>query len=438
MPGRRTTRYRDRGQGALFQRCDRQRGCPPMETVTDPDGTTRRVRPEHRCRGMWIGQLDLGFVDGKRYRPTVSARTKQEASRKLEELRKQVKRAPGQKLPPRTLTVERWLRHWLDEVIEVRPKTRQGYRSIIDNWLIPGLGRIRLQRLAVEDVRGLYRWMEEREAKGSRPMAHRTGRKALADAVREGKIETNPFALVSTPSGAGGKRQGHTVESARKILTAAGDDRLESRWWMGLLTGKRQGECLGVTWDQLDLVAGVVDVQWQLQRLSFEHGCGGTCGRKRGGNCPARWLRVPDGFEHRVLEGGFALIRPKSAASEQPVPLVPSLVDAFARRQEQYEQERANYAVDHGLVHCRPDGRPIDQSADLAAWKALEQRADVPTLGLHAARHTLATHLLELGVAEHVSQEILGHTDAEVTRGYQHVDLTLARDALSQVERRLL
>lgn len=48
---------------------------------------------------------------------------------------------------------------------------------------------------------------------------------------------------------------------------------------------------------------------------------------------------------------------------------------------------------------------------------------------VHDGRHTAATHLLAQGVRLEVVQEILGHSDIRVTRGYSHVASEMARAA---------
>lgn len=48
-------------------------------------------------------------------------------------------------------------------------------------------------------------------------------------------------------------------------------------------------------------------------------------------------------------------------------------------------------------------------------------------------RHSAATIMLELGVALAVVQEILGHSDIRITRGYSHVSSRLAEDATERI-----
>jgi integrase len=58
------------------------------------------------------------------------------------------------------------------------------------------------------------------------------------------------------------------------------------------------------------------------------------------------------------------------------------------------------------------------------------QRAGVPALRLHDARHTYATWLLEQGESPKVVQTLLGHSNITITLGiYSHVSLELEKRA---------
>jgi integrase len=84
---------------------------------------------------------------------------------------------------------------------------------------------------------------------------------------------------------------------------------------------------------------------------------------------------------------------------------------------------------DQGFVFCRPDGRPIDPRDDWDEWADILKAAGLAHRGVHAARHTAATLLLDQGVALAVVQEMLGHSDIRITRGYTHVSSPLTVEA---------
>jgi len=219
-----------------------------------------------------------------------------------------------------------------------------------------------------------------------------------------------------------------------------------SRWAAALLTGARQGELLGL---ELDRVTDRLDLSWQLQRLTWSHGCSprdpetARCGRTRGTDCPDRFLRAPEDHEHRHLTGGLWLSRPKSRAGWRDIPLVEPLRSIIERRLAVSAQEpnphgllwTAERKKDPYVEELRPlDGSPIDPAKDNYAWHRLLAAAGVRDARLHDARHTTADLLLEAGVSEPVIMEILGQSTLSVMRGYlSRGNHALLGDALSKV-----
>ncbi len=56
-----------------------------------------------------------------------------------------------------------------------------------------------------------------------------------------------------------------TAEQVRSFLKAPQADRFHALYVLAVTTGMRQGEILGLTWDNADLEAGTVRVYQQLQ-----------------------------------------------------------------------------------------------------------------------------------------------------------------------------
>ena len=63
--------------------------------------------------------------------------------------------------------------------------------------------------------------------------------------------------------------------------------------------------------------------------------------------------------------------------------------------------------------------------------------AGISHAGTHTMRHSAATIALDQGVALAVVQEMLGHSDIRVTRGYTHVSSLLVQDAAARLGRAL-
>jgi integrase len=86
---------------------------------------------------------------------------------------------------------------------------------------------------------------------------------------------------------------------------------------------------------------------------------------------------------------------------------------------------------------CRLLERPLDPRADWQQWADILAAAGIPHAGTHAMRHSAAAIGLDEGTALAVVQELLGHSDIRVTRGYTHVSSALAADGAERIGRAL-
>lgn len=66
---------------------------------------------------------------------------------------------------------------------------------------------------------------------------------------------------------------------------------------------------------------------------------------------------------------------------------------------------------------------------------AARTKAKLPGVRLHDLRHTFATLLGDLGVAEGVIGALLGHVPSNVTQHYARATLPAMREAVEQLEK---
>lgn len=379
----------------------------------------------------WVAMLELPSSDPtKRRRKSASADTEEAATKKLRDLRKELHKNGD--LPTNSQTFASWLNVWFTTIAlkKIRPKTAATYRTLIEQHIIPTIGKTQLEKLTPAHIRRVADAIEAKGLSSTTAMqAHRIMAVALKYAEREGRVMKNVANLTDAPRRAARNLTVLTATDAVKVLRIVSGappwqiDPIASRWWAAFLTGARQGELLGL---ELDRVGDDLDLSWQLQRVAWEHGCKTKCGRKRAAECPDRKITFPPDWEHRHLTGGLYLSRPKSSAGYRVIPLVEPLRTILERH------IAASPPNHYGLVWT-VNGSPIDPSRDNAAWHAALANAGVPDARLHDARHTTASLLLEANVPEPIIMKILGHNSYAVTRNYQSVDRRQLSDAMTSI-----
>lgn len=339
--------------------------------------------------GRWVGVVDLGWVGGKRVRKTVTAPTLRELRPKFKRLQQQIDSG----VLPDEASVEQWMTHWLDTIAakEVRPSTLRTYRGYTTGWIIPHLGNRRLDKLRPEHIRALHQAMEDAgRSDATRRQVHAILQRALKVAEREDRLLSNPATKVQAPKVGTGTHGWLELAEAHKVLGVLDSPGVEgSRWVVALLAGLRQGEALGLTWENVDLEDRVIYVRQAAQRIP----------RK-----------------------GIVLGPPKSKTAIRAVPMVMPVYRALSAMPSR-----------EGFVWGGE--KPRDPRADWQAWVDLLALAGVDRKPLHAARATTASLLDEAGVSETTIKEIMGHAQVMTTqRHYLKSGATRHREAMAALD----
>jgi integrase len=430
--------------------------------------------------GLWHGWVSMGVRnDGKPDRRHRQGRTRADVTAKVRQLEAQ--RDAGRPLRPgRAPTVGEWLSVYFDTVCErlvssgtMAPRTLEDYRSKARLWIIPSIGRHRLDRLLPEHLDAAYSQMYAQGLSSSTVLkVHRILSRALTVAVRRDKVARNVAQLIDAPAPADSEITPFTQTEARAIIDTARHRRNGARWLVALALGLRQGEALGLRWSYLDLDTGVIKAWSQVQRSRWQHGCSDAKA------CGARWHRAPckescrihrhspeceatcKRRDHRCpratcdprtctgharhcpsRRGGGVEFRPRKGKRRLTLQCPPELLPLL--RAHRTDQARERLAAgerwqDHDLVFTTFKGLPIDRTDDWREWHAVLRLAGVRPGRLHDARHTAGTLLIEQGVHLRVVQEILGHTRITTTERYTHVASPQVRDATERIGRALL
>jgi hypothetical protein len=107
---------------------------------------------QRKSDGRWVGQAYVLMTDGSRKRRSVYGETWDEAHNKLVEIKAESQR--GIPLPDRAWKLAECLPYWLASyTTDLRPKTAEGYESVVRLHLVPALGTKRLDALQVQHVK---------------------------------------------------------------------------------------------------------------------------------------------------------------------------------------------------------------------------------------------------------------------------------------------
>ncbi len=383
--------------------------------------------------GKWRGATDAGFTaTGGRKRVTVTGRTEAEAKRLLRDKVAQVR--AGEVVMSPTTTVKAWADTWLPlKQTRLSPKGYSALRGPIAKWVIPTIGQRRLTALTPADVRAVEKVQREAGLKGTTCAATQRGLfNLLRAAIAEGHNVPTRVLMTPMPVTSGSDRKPLSVPEALAVLAVASELPHGTRWAVALLTGMRQAECLGLTWDAVDFDNERVVVEWQLQRIPY------LDKRDR-----SKGFRIPHEYECRHVYKAWHLVRPKSKAGFREYPLLPAVEGVGPVVAEALRGWRMVAPPNPlNLVWPNVHGRPADSKQDLEEWHALQGGAGIghPAgryFHVHECRNVTATQLRGAGVDGKTITSLLGHTTLSTSEGYMEVDAAEKRRALEHVARML-
>lgn len=397
---------------------------------------------EDKARGRWVGSIELGWTArGTRRRKRVVGSSEREVRAKIRELLRNAEadEAPAVGGKP---TIRTWAEQWLTITqTRLRPTTWATNRSAVRVWIVPTIGHKRLDTLTPGDIRAVtHAILAAGRTTATAQRAQVVLERMLREAIIEGHNVPQRVLMVEGPAAGEHDRDAIPLIDAHDILAVVARRPDASRWVAAFLQGMRPAECLGLTWDSVDLErtiltpagdeipAPTIDVSWQLKALPYN-----TPHNRQSG------FRVPHGYVARQLDGAWHLVRPKTAKGRRIIPLVPWMATALTTWRAICPESP------HDLVWPRLDGRPMTDALDRAAWVVIQDAAQVARVdgttgrryALYEARHTTATLLREAGVDDQTITAIMGHASILSTRAYLHTSTTRTRAALDGLADRL-
>lgn len=348
------------------------------------------IRKSSKRPGLWEARFSLGYdQNGKHLRRSIYGKSRAEVQARLAEL--QLAAGKGQLPDPNSMSLKQYLELWLNDVARPRlsPTTVNRHESLIRLHIAPHIGMVQLQKLQPMHISHLMGSLSGKgESLWTQKMALTLLHNALRHAVRLKLLSSNPCSELPKAKPLEREMTIITEEEARRLLQKNTGHKNFALLALALGTGMRQGELLGLQWENVDLDKGIVHVRHSLAQVN----------------------------------GQFILKAPKSKTSRRSLRVPAFALDALK-----------NHPRNGPVVFCTSTGGYISKSnltrRDLRDWLAA---AGITGLRFHDLRHTHASHLLMHGQSIKAVSQRLGHSNVELTlRVYCHL-LPGADDALAQ------
>ncbi len=345
----------------------------------------------------------IDFYDqhgSRRWHTMPKGATRKEAHEKMGELLKNIRRGdyvPPGKIPAFSSVADAWLE---SKGQTVRGSTHGSYDGHVKNHLKPFFGDFRIDHINF-DLIEKYK-THALEAGTSIPTLKKiltTLGGIMKHAVRMRLIEHRPE--IEKPRGASLHEDRHELAilkptEIRALIENADGQRDRILFTTAVMTGMRQGELLGLTWEDIDWMN-----RQALVRRSYNHG---------------------------------TLYEPKTRTSRRRIDLAPELV------RDLKAWKIACPISTHNLVFPTPEGE--HEKAENTLYRrffAALRRAGLPEIRFHALRHTFASLLIDQGENIKYVQTQLGHASIQMTIDvYGHLMKDTNRGAAAKLGRAVL
>ncbi len=228
-----------------------------------------------RKNGKWEARVTVGTDPGtgKPIRRSIYGNTQAEVRKQmiavLRELDKNTYQAPEK------VTVAQWMEEWLSTFCanKVKPLTLQSYQGIIKNHIIPAIGSLRLQAVKGTYIQRLYNSMTAADLSGKTiKNVSAVLHKAFGVAMKQGIIAANPCGAAELPKAEHKEIHPLTDNEIPSFLSAIDASPMRNAYALCLFAGLREGECLGLSWGQVDFEKGRITVSQQLQKEKTKGG----------------------------------------------------------------------------------------------------------------------------------------------------------------------
>lgn len=350
-------------------------------------------------------QVYLGIdpITGKAKKTTKQGfKTKKEASLELARLKLDAQKGLSQ-FNKKDYSYKELFDLWNEShSLSIKESTQSSIDAIFNRRILPIFGKMKVNKITVIHCqRAINRWSEAyRSYKDIRTYFGMV----MNYAVNLGLIGFNPMERVITPNlqvkGRTKTGKYFNVGELRKFLEYAEiecDLKMYTFFRLISFTGMRKGECLALTWDDINFFTGEVSI-----------------------NKTVYWIN-----------GRYVVSEPKTKTSNRTIDLDQKTIETLKRwKNEQNrlllslgvgQQGNKNNLVFNKLTKNR-EHEYINNSIPNRELKKITDKYNLTPITIHGFRHTHCSLLFEAGLDVKAVQDRVGHSDVQTTlQIYTHV-----------------
>ncbi len=352
-------------------------------------------------------------MTGKRLRVQKAVKniTKKEAEKILRNML--IEAEQGLLIDSNNITVEQHILRWEEDVVKpLRARsTARAYETYIHQYIIPGIGKIKLQSLSTYTVQQFYNeFMKSPTIRGtsrsprSLRKLHMVLRASLEMAVDYELIKKNPAAKAKLPKCNKYKGEVYTIEEINELINLSVGTNVEMPVLLALALGARRGELLALTWDDLNFATSEVTICKSLGQI----------------------------------KGEVFVKTPKTESSVRTISIPNNVLQQLKKHRHEQLKFKLKFGreyVDRKLILCKDNGDYLKLDALSNRFAKFMKKTGMRHLRFHDLRHLHATMLLSLGIPAKIAQERLGHQSISTTLDiYSHVLKEDEQKAVRQID----
>lgn len=341
--------------------------------------------------------IDLGRDNfGKRKQRWFSGyNTKKEAERELPRLL--VKIQDGELLDINKSTLEQISLEWLEQKCKrdaLSPTTIDGYKNIIHNHIIPTIGSCKIQDIKPYTMQKYIDLKSEKLSNKTISNHNRVLTSIMLYALDMELIDKNPMIKVKLPRGKKKEIEILNLNECNLLLDKVrGNKVLEMPVTLALLLGLRRGECLALSWDDIDYKNKQISIRKNLE----------------------------------CVDGEYYFLEPKTHNSKRiisiPDMLIPLLKQHYKWQREMTIRSGGVWKNENNLVcTTKTTGSPVRPTVLSDTFRNFLIKNNLKQITFHGLRHTNASLMIAANVPAKVASSRLGHSNISITLDlYSHV-----------------